>query len=226
MGFYISSLSRSPCTKTQVRHYQVAPSYNYKWTDIHYEASRGNVEKAAGATDHLRRQMGFYISSLSRSPCTKTQVRHYQVAPSYNYKWTDIHYEASRGNVEKLRGLLTTSAWRRCQSAGQLGSDTHVPGSMQRAAGECIRLLVQAGADITYKNKKTGLPPKRLASQVGFIAWIESFSHQPRSLKHLSRLRIRSSLGPQRLRAVRTFNLPQSLKCYLLFEDLVLQEPV
>ncbi|XP_075690176.1 transient receptor potential cation channel subfamily A member 1-like [Rhinoderma darwinii] len=232
MGFYISSLSRSPCTKTQVRHYQVAPSYNYKWTDIHYEASRGNVEKLCAL--------------LSTSDKELVDQKDY-------YGKTPLYWAAYKGQRISMELLLQHGASVNscCKHGGtplhaaiglfpdcallliQHGADVNLqdnwgvtPMYLAACSGqlECIRLLVQAGADITYKNKKTGLPPKRLASQVGFIAWIESFSHQPRSLKHLSRLRIRSSLGPQGLRAVRTFNLPQSLKCYLMFEDLVLQE--
>ncbi|CAM5125297.1 unnamed protein product [Eretmochelys imbricata] len=89
---------------------------------------------------------------------------------------------------------------------------------------ECIRLLVQAGADITYKNKKTGASPKRLVSQTALISWIESCCQQPRSLKHLSCLHIRTALGHQRLEAIGVFDLPPPLKCYLMYEDLVLQE--
>lgn len=61
-------------------------------------------------------KMGFYISSLSRPPYgnrvqmdTRPPVKRYQAAPSYNYRWTELHYEASRGNTEKLRLLLETS---------------------------------------------------------------------------------------------------------------------
>ncbi|CAH2312866.1 ankyrin repeat and SOCS box 2-like isoform X1 [Pelobates cultripes] len=232
MGFYISSLSRAPCTKTQVRHYQVAPSYNYKWTDIHYEASRGNVEKLrlllttsdkelVDRKDYYGKTPLYWAAYKGQRVSMELLLQHgANVNSCCKHGGTPLH--AAIGLFPECALLLI-----------QHGADVNLqdnwgvtPMYLAACSGqmECIRLLVQAGAEITYKNKKTGLPPKRLASQVAFIAWIESFSHQPRSLKHLSRLKIRSTLGPQRLRTIRTFNLPQSLKCYLMFEDLVLQE--
>ncbi|XP_054832395.1 ankyrin repeat and SOCS box protein 8-like [Eublepharis macularius] len=89
---------------------------------------------------------------------------------------------------------------------------------------ECIRLLVQAGAYISYRNKRTGAPPKRLVSQPALISWLESCRQQPCSLKHLSRLSIRMALGHRRLQAIRDFDLPPALKQYLMFEDLTLPD--
>ncbi|XP_078515453.1 ankyrin repeat and SOCS box protein 5-like [Lissotriton helveticus] len=232
MGFYISSLSRAPCTKAQVRHYQVAPSYNYKWTDIHYEASRGNVEK-------LR-------VLLATSDKELVDRKDY-------YGKTPLYWAAYKGQKLAMELLLQHGASVNscCKHGGtplhaaiglfpdcvllliQHGADVNLqdnwgvtPMYLAACSGqtECIRLLVLAGADVTYKNKKTGLPPKRLASQTAFISWIETFSRQPRSLKHLSRLAIRDAMGHQRLRTIERFDLPLSLKGYLMFEDLVLQD--
>ncbi|XP_029453466.1 poly [ADP-ribose] polymerase tankyrase-2-like [Rhinatrema bivittatum] len=234
MGFYISSLSRAPCTKVPVRHYQVAPSYNYKWTDIHYEASRGNVEK-----------LQILLATSNRELVDRKDY----------YGKTPLYWAAYKGQKTAMELLLQHGASVNscCKHGGsplhaaiglfpdcallliQHGADVNLednwgvtPMYLAACSGQmdCIRLLVQAGADITYKNKKTGSPPKRLASQAALIAWIESCSHQPRSLKHLSRLQIRATLGHQRLPTIEAFNLPESLKGYLMFEDLVLQDTV
>nr|XP_033782462.1 serine/threonine-protein phosphatase 6 regulatory ankyrin repeat subunit A-like [Geotrypetes seraphini] len=234
MGFYISSLSRTPCTKAQVRHYQVAPSYNYRWTDIHYEASRGNVEK-----------LQILLAASDRELVDRKDY----------YGKTPLYWAAYKGQKTAMELLLRHGASVNscCKHGGsplhaaiglfpdcallliQHGADVNLednwgvtPMYLAACSGqmESIRLLVQAGADITYKNKKTGSPPKRLASQTALISWIESCSRQPRSLKHLSRLQIRATLGYQRLHTVESFNFPESLKAYLMFEDLALQEPV
>ena len=72
--------------------------------------------------------------------------------------------------------------------------------------------------------QRTGVPPKRLVAQPALIAWMEACRRQPPSLKHLSRLSVRTALGHRRLRAIRDFDLPPVLKQYLMFEDLTLPD--
>ncbi|XP_034632595.1 poly [ADP-ribose] polymerase tankyrase-2-like isoform X1 [Trachemys scripta elegans] len=238
MGFYISSLSRAACSKAHLdsqsspRHYQVAPSYNYRWTDLHYEASRGNMEKLQQLLVTSDREL---------------------VDRKDYYGKTPLYWAAYKGQKLSMELLLQHGASVNtcCKHGGtplhaaiglfpdctllliQHGADVNLqdnwgvtPMYLAACSGqiECIRLLVQAGPDITYKNKKTGATPKRLVSQTALISWIESCCRQPRSLKHLSRLRIRTTLGHQRLEAIRGFDLPTPLKRYLMYEDLVLQD--
>lgn len=77
---------------------------------------------------------------------------------------------------------------------------------------------------LCFLPQRTGAPPKRLVSQPALISWMESCRHQPSSLKHLSRLSIRTALGHRRLHAIRDFDLPPPLKQYLMFEDLILTD--
>uniref|UniRef100_A0A803T3U4 SOCS box domain-containing protein n=1 Tax=Anolis carolinensis TaxID=28377 RepID=A0A803T3U4_ANOCA len=77
---------------------------------------------------------------------------------------------------------------------------------------------------LPHRWQRTGAPPKRLVSQPALITWMEACRRQPRSLKHLSRLSIRSALGHSRLQAIKDFDLPPLLKQYLMFEDLTLPE--
>ncbi|KAK6480584.1 ankyrin repeat and SOCS box protein 13-like isoform X1 [Huso huso] len=242
MGFYISSLSRAEirCTKphcdTQQAHrYQTAPNYNYKWTDIHYEASRGNVDK-------LR---SLLLTSIVSGKAQIDQKDYYGKTPLY--------WAAYKGQKLCMELLLSYGADvnSQCKHGGtplhaaiglypecvllliQHGADTDLPDTwgvtpMYLAAcsgqSECIQLLVQAGARITYKNKNTGEAPKQIASKTALISWIESYHKEPRSLKHACRLRIRGSLGPRRITASRTFHIPLCLKEYLMFKDLELQD--
>ncbi|XP_066554442.1 ankyrin repeat domain-containing protein 10-like [Amia ocellicauda] len=239
MGFYISSLSRTdircvkpPSAAQQPRRYQTAPNYNYKWTDIHYEASRGNVEK-------LR------VLLLTSGKDQIDQKDYYGKTPLY---WAA--YKGQKSSMELLlkHGANVNS---QCKHGGtplhaavglfpecalvliQHGADVDLPDiwgvtPMYLAACsgqiECIQILVQAGAKITYKNKKTGEAPKQLASKMALITWIESYQKEPRSLKHSCRRTIREALGPSRITALHSFDIPLCLKNYLMYEDLQLQE--
>nr|XP_006006326.1 PREDICTED: ankyrin repeat domain-containing protein 10-like [Latimeria chalumnae] len=239
MGFYISSLSRSdpgcnkPCSGIQqVRCYQPAPSYNYKWTDIHYEASRGNIEK---------------LQILLRTSDKELIDR-----KDY-YGKTPLYWAAYKGQRSSMELLLRAGADvnSQCKHGGsplhaavglfpecallliQYGANVNLsdnwgvtPMYLAACSGqiECIQLLVRAGAKITYRNKKTGEAPKQLASKTVLLSWIENHRKQPQSLKHISRLQIRETLGHHRLGAIRTFTIPVPLQRYLMFEDLILEE--
>ncbi|XP_043933964.1 serine/threonine-protein phosphatase 6 regulatory ankyrin repeat subunit B-like [Protopterus annectens] len=239
MGFYISSLSRAECGKChlvghQVKQYQTAPSYDFQWTDIHYLASRGNMEQLQ--------------SLLLNSDQEQIDRKDY-------YGKTPLYWAAYKGQRRCIELLLQYGADvnSRCKHGGsplhaaiglfpdcarlliQHGADVNLkdnwgvtPMYLAACSGqiECIQLLVQAEAEITIRNKKTGEPPKQLASKTAFISWIENYHRHPRSLKHCARLQIRESLGHCRLSAIRTFNIPQSLKQYLMFEDLAVLDPM
>ncbi|XP_062825701.1 poly [ADP-ribose] polymerase tankyrase-1 [Anolis carolinensis] len=240
MGFYISSLSRAPygnrappeASRHPAKRYQAAPSYNYRWTELHYEASRGNVEKL--------KQL------LVTSDKELVDRKDY-------YGKTPLYWAAYKGQRHTVELLLKHSANVNtcCKHGGtplhaavglfpdctllliQHGADVNLqdnwgvtPMYLAACSGQtdCIRLLVEAGACISYRNKRTGAPPKRLVSQPALITWMEACRRQPRSLKHLSRLSIRSALGHSRLQAIKDFDLPPLLKQYLMFEDLTLPE--
>ncbi|XP_020664473.1 transient receptor potential cation channel subfamily A member 1 [Pogona vitticeps] len=240
MGFYISSLSRAPygnrvppeSSRPPAKRYQAAPSYNYRWTELHYEASRGNVEKL--------KQL---LLTSGRELVDKKDY----------YGKTPLYWAAYKGQKHTVELLLQHGANVNtcCKHGGtplhaaiglfpdctllliQHGADVNLqdnwgvtPMYLAACSGqtECIRLLVQAGACISYRNKRTGVPPKRLVAQPALIAWMEACRRQPPSLKHLSRLSVRTALGHRRLRAIRDFDLPPVLKQYLMFEDLTLPD--
>ncbi|XP_032828368.1 ankyrin repeat and SOCS box protein 11-like isoform X4 [Petromyzon marinus] len=97
-----------------------------------------------------------------------------------------------------------------------------------------LRLLVHAGAVMTYRNKiqhfcygaeilagqKTGEVPKQLATRASVVSWLEGCAGTPRSLKHLARVRIARQLARPRREAVRRLCLPAVLESYLMFDDL------
>ncbi|MBN3279763.1 ANR10 protein, partial [Polyodon spathula] len=209
MGFYISSLNRTDvrCTKphceTQQAHcYQTAPNYNYKWTDIHYEASRGNVDKLRSLLltsskeqidqkDYYGKTPLYWAAYKGQKLCMELLL-HYGADVNSQCKHGGTPLHAAIGLFPECVLLLI-----------QHGADTDLPDTwgvtpMYLAAcsgqSECIQLLVQAGARITYKNKDA------------------------------CRLRIREAVGPRRITAPRTFHIPLCLKEYLMFKDLQLRD--
>ncbi|XP_036390313.1 ankyrin repeat, PH and SEC7 domain containing protein secG-like [Megalops cyprinoides] len=235
MGFSISSLSRTeirsvkpPATTQPTRRYQPAPNYNYKWTEVHYEASRGNLEK---------------LRTLLRT------VDKEQIDRKDYYGKTPLYWAAYKGQRSSMELLLKHGADvnAQCKHGGtplhaavglfpecalvliQHGADVDLPDiwgvtPMYLAACsgqiECIHLLVQAGAKINYKNKKTGEAPKQLSSRPALLAWLERLVREPHSLKHQCRRVVRHALGPARIPALCTLHIPLSLRDYLMFQDL------
>ncbi|KAH0630340.1 hypothetical protein JD844_013279 [Phrynosoma platyrhinos] len=240
MGFYISSLSRAPygnrappeASRHPAKRYQAAPSYNYRWTELHYEASRGNVEKLkqllvtsdrelVDRKDYYGKTPLYWAAYKGQRHTVELLLKHgANVNTCCKHGGTPLH--AAVGLFPDCTLLLI-----------QHGADVNLqdnwgvtPMYLAACSGqtECIQLLVEAGAYISYRNKRTGVPPKRLVSQPALISWMEACRRQPRSLKHLSRLSIRTALGHSRLRAITDFDLPPLLKQYLMFEDLTLPE--
>nr|XP_020664474.1 serine/threonine-protein phosphatase 6 regulatory ankyrin repeat subunit C-like isoform X2 [Pogona vitticeps]XP_020664475.1 serine/threonine-protein phosphatase 6 regulatory ankyrin repeat subunit C-like isoform X2 [Pogona vitticeps]XP_020664476.1 serine/threonine-protein phosphatase 6 regulatory ankyrin repeat subunit C-like isoform X2 [Pogona vitticeps] len=169
MGFYISSLSRAPygnrvppeSSRPPAKRYQAAPSYNYRWTELHYEASRGNVEKL--------KQL---LLTSGRELVDKKDY----------YGKTPLYWAAYKGQKHTVELLLQHGANVNtcCKHGGtplhaaiglfpdctllliQHGADVNLqdnwgvtPMYLAACSGqtECIRLLVQAGACISYRNK-------------------------------------------------------------------------
>ncbi|KAI1897039.1 hypothetical protein AGOR_G00079010 [Albula goreensis] len=249
---------------------------------------RGST-RPAGESDGLLHQLPLASGDPPGKPLANAQqqTRCYQRSPNYNYKWTEVHYEASRGNLGKLRSLLLTSdkeqidrkdyygktplywaAYKgerscvelllkhgadvnaRCKHGStplhaavglfpecvlvliQYGADVDLPDVwgvtpmyLAACSGQikCIHLLVQAGAKINYKNK-TGEAPKQLAHRPTLLTWLESLLHRPHSLQHLSRHAIRQALGPAHIPALRSLLIPPSLRDYLMFRDLQIHD--
>ncbi|XP_028680808.1 ankyrin repeat and SOCS box protein 7-like [Erpetoichthys calabaricus] len=239
MGFYISSLSRAdirrikPHSDTQqARRYQAAPNYNYKWTDVHYEASRGNVDRLrhlllTSGRDNIDRK-DYYGKTPLYWAAYKGQRSSMELLLYYG---ADVNSQCKHGGtpLHAAIGLFPECALLLIQHGANIDLPDIwgvTPMYLAACSGqtECIQLLVQAGAKITYRNKKTGEAPKQLASKTALISWIESYHKEPRSLKHICRMKIRGALGHRRIRALHSFDIPRSLKDYLMFEDLQLQD--
>ncbi|KAL4623655.1 tankyrase-1-like isoform X2 [Arapaima gigas] len=235
MGFSLSSLSRADVRRVKPlpaaqprRRFQPAPGYNYRWTEVHYQASRGNV-------DTLRA----LLRTLDKE----------QIDRKDYYGKTPLYWAAYKGQMASMELLLKHGADvnARCKHGGtplhatvglfpecallliQHGADVDLPDiwgvtPMYLAAcsgqTECIQLLVQAGAKINYRNKKTGEVPKQLSFRPTLLTWLESLVREPHSLKHQCRQAVRRTLGPARIGALGSITLPLSLRDYLLFQDL------
>ncbi|XP_067855198.1 ankyrin repeat and SOCS box protein 13-like [Heptranchias perlo] len=239
MGFYISSMSGTELKSTrfqtgvqQERQYHTAPNYNYKWTDLHSEASRGNFERLqtllriAGAdqinkNDYYGKSPLYWAAYKGKRACIELLLEHGADANSRcKHGATPLH---------AVIGLFPDCALLLIQN----GADVDLPDNwgvtpmyLAACSGQldCLRLLVLAGAKITYKNKNTGEAPKQLASKTAFLSWIDGYQKNPLSLKQTCRLKIRKFVGYRRLHAIRTIDIPQSLKNYLMFEDLMLYD--
>ncbi|XP_043564511.1 ankyrin repeat and SOCS box protein 13-like [Chiloscyllium plagiosum] len=237
MGFYISSMSGTELKNTrfqpgtlQERQYQTAPNYNYKWTDLHCEASRGNIERLqallriAGEDqinqkDYYGKSPLYWAAYKGQRACIELLLEHGADANSQcKHGATPLH---------AVIGLFPDCALLLIQN----GADVDLPDNwgvtpmyLAACSGQldCLRLLVLSGAKITYRNKNTGEAPKQLASKTTFLSWIDGYQKNPLSLKQTCRLKIRELIGYRKLHAIRTLDVPQSLKSYLMFEDLTL----
>ncbi|XP_064155435.1 serine/threonine-protein phosphatase 6 regulatory ankyrin repeat subunit A-like isoform X2 [Anguilla rostrata] len=251
MGFSISSLSRTeirrvkPLAKSQPpRRYQPAPSYNYKWTEIHYEASRGNLDKLRA----LLLTLELLLSLCSATP-DKEQINRKDY-----YGKTPLYWAAYKGQRSSVELLLKCGADvnSQCKHGGtplhaavglfpdcvlvliQHGADVDLPDIwgvtpmyLAACSGQiaCIHLLVQAGAKVNYKNK-TGEAPKQLSSRPTLLKWLEELVREPRSLQQQCRRAVHHALGPARIPALFSLPIPFSLRAYLMFQDLHVPDTV
>ncbi|XP_061113600.1 poly [ADP-ribose] polymerase tankyrase-1-like [Conger conger] len=113
---------------------------------------------------HVVEAMGFSISSLSRTEmrCVKPLVssqspRRYQPAPNYNYKWTEVHYEASRGNLDKLRALLLTMDTEQIDRKDYYGK-TPLYWAAYKGQRSSVELLLTHGADVNARCDRGATP--------------------------------------------------------------------
>ncbi|XP_038668380.1 ankyrin repeat and SOCS box protein 13-like [Scyliorhinus canicula] len=241
MGFYISSMSGTELKNTrfqigaqQERQYHTTPNYNYKWTDLHCEASRGNFvklqallrtagEDQVNQKDYYGKSPLYWAAYKGQRACIELLLEHGADANSQcKHGATPLH---------AVIGLFPDCALLLIQN----GADVDLPDNwgvtpmyLAACSGQldCLRLLVHSGAKITYRNKSTGEAPKQLASKTTFLSWIDGYQKNPLSLKQTCRLKIRTLVSYRRLHVIRTIDIPQSLKNYLMFDDLTLYSSV
>ncbi|XP_032893019.1 ankyrin repeat and SOCS box protein 2-like [Amblyraja radiata] len=239
MGFHISSMSGTELKNTRFhpgadeeRQYRTAPNYNYKWTDLHCEASRGNIERlqallCVAGEDQINKK-DYYGKSPLYWAAYKGQRACIELLLEYG---ADANSQCKHGAtpLHAVIGLFPDCALLLIQN----GADVDLPDNwgvtpmyLAACSGQldCLRLLVLSGAKITYRNKNTGEAPKQLASMTNFLSWIDGYRRNPPSLKQTCRLKIREFVSYRRLQAIRTFHIPQSLKKYLMFKDLTLED--
>ncbi|XP_078269947.1 ankyrin repeat and SOCS box protein 5-like isoform X2 [Rhinoraja longicauda] len=239
MGFHISSMSGTELKSTRFhpgageeRQYRTAPNYNYKWTDLHCEASRGNFERLqallrVAGEDQINKK-DYYGKSPLYWAAYKGQRACIELLLEYG---ADANSQCKHGAtpLHAVIGLFPDCALLLMQN----GADVDLPDNwgvtpmyLAACSGQldCLRLLVLSGAKITYRNKNTGEAPKQLASKTNFLSWIDGYQRNPPSLKQTCRLKIREFVGYRRLQTIRTFHIPQSLKNYLMFKNLTLDD--
>lgn len=205
-----------------------SPSYDHNWTDLHYAASRGDLHKLnillhATDTDSCDRKDFYGKTPLywaaykGHRACMEQLIGH----------GADVNSQCKHGStpLHTVIGLYPDCAILLIQHGADVNqSDKWGVTPMYLAACnghlDGLRLLVHAGAVMTYRNKKTGEIPKQLATRASVVSWLESCASTPRSLKHLARVRIARQLAPPRREAVRRLRLPAVLESYLMFDDL------
>ncbi|XP_023660755.1 ankyrin repeat and SOCS box protein 5-like isoform X1 [Paramormyrops kingsleyae] len=235
MGFSISSLSRAEvrCAKPlgpalPRRTYQYAPKYNYKWTEVHYEASRGNLDKLRMLLFTLDREQIDRRDYYGKTPLYWAAYKGQRASLELLLRHgADVNAQCKHGStpLHATVGLFPECALILIRH----GADVDLPDvwgvtPMYQAACsgqvQCIHLLVRAGARINYKNKKTGEAPKQLSVRPALLNWLESLLREPHSLKHQCRQVVHRALGPARIWALGSLPLPPAIRDYLMFQDL------
>ncbi|XP_019625842.1 PREDICTED: serine/threonine-protein phosphatase 6 regulatory ankyrin repeat subunit B-like isoform X1 [Branchiostoma belcheri] len=231
MGVKSSSLYMLDC-RMSGQHKQTClprkpPNYNHNWTELHYTASHGNVEKLRAAlrkgncdvnkTDYYGKTALYWAAYKGHTECVEELILHgAMVNMQCKHGSTPLHAVASL--YPDCTALLV-----------QNGADVDVrdkwgvtPMYLSATAGqlECLRILVDTGARMTYKNQKTGEIPKQLAAHKEFWKWLNHLSRNPRSLAHLARLAIRRHLEDHRECTVAQLPLPRVLTDYVALKEL------
>ncbi|XP_070557646.1 ankyrin repeat and SOCS box protein 8-like [Ptychodera flava] len=208
--------------------HKISPKYNHNWTELHYAASHGSLSKLKEV-----------LNSQGTSDINRKDY----------YGKTPLYWAAYKGHAECIEELLDNGAEvnSQCKHGAtplhavsglyphctllliKKGADVDkedkwgvTPMYIAACNGqvECINLLVSAGANFTYRNRKTGFLPKQLTEHKEYLDWLKNQSQTPRPLKELCRKVIRKNLGHEHLDAVVTFDVPSSLHAYILLEEL------
>ncbi|XP_002741612.1 ankyrin repeat and SOCS box protein 11-like [Saccoglossus kowalevskii] len=204
------------------------PNYNHNWTELHYAASQGNLEKLQellsiqgkqniDRQDYYGKTPLYWSAYKGHKDCIEELLKH----------GADVNSQCKHGStpLHAVSGLYPDSTLLLIKKGADIDIEDNwgvTPMYLAACSGQidCIRILVLSGANMTYRNMKTGAIPKQLAEHYEFLQWLKLQSQNARSLKELCRKCIRKTLGYRHIHEVGTLDIPSCLQHYLLLEEI------
>jgi len=128
---------------------------------------------------------------------------------------TPLHIAATKGHKTSAAILLRSGA---CPNIPQI-HQTPLHEAARSQDFEFLELLLAHGADV-YACNSRGYTARQLvpSSTSACKVLLHEWESTPRPLLHYCRLRIRASVGPQRLKLIPSLRVPKVLLNYLNFE--------
>ncbi|XP_060600877.1 serine/threonine-protein phosphatase 6 regulatory ankyrin repeat subunit B-like [Ruditapes philippinarum] len=203
------------------------PSYNHNWTDLHYAASHGNIRRIH--------------EIIHKTGTVNIDRKDY-------YGKTPLYWAAYKGHVLCVEELIKfgASVNTKCRHGGtplhavvslypecaliliKNGADVNIsdnwgvtPMHLAASSGQIdvIRYLVAAGAQLSFKNLKTGDIPKELLKHKEFCDRLITMSRNPPSLQQLCRVKIRYQLGTSPIQKLHDLKMPRQLKDFVSLKE-------
>ncbi|XP_074645395.1 ankyrin repeat and SOCS box protein 11-like [Tubulanus polymorphus] len=204
------------------------PSFNHEWTDLHYAASHGNLERIKDIVTKNGRsclnKQDYYGKTPLYWACYKGHKDSIEMLLKYG---ADMNTQCRHGGTPLLSvvSLYPECALLLIKHGADVNKQDNwgvTPMYLAACNGqtEIINYLISAGALLTYRNKKTGEIPKQLTCQKDFCDKLNKLSENSMPLKDLCRARIRQCLGNYPMQKVHKLPLPESLKEYVLLVEL------
>ncbi|XP_077977399.1 ankyrin repeat and SOCS box protein 11-like [Glandiceps talaboti] len=211
-------------------HYfdKISPKYNHNWTEMHYAASQGNISRLKdilhsqgyndiNKKDYYGKTPLYWAAYKGHEECIELLLQN----------GAEVNSQCKHGTtaLHAVAGLYPDCTLLLIKKGANIDTEDNwgvTPMYIAACNGQldCIRILVLAGANFTYRNRKTGLLPKQLAKHTDFLKWLKEQSQNPRSLKELCRKSIRRMLGHKYLGAVDGLDIPKALHSYLQLEEI------
>lgn len=203
------------------------PSYNHNWTDLHYAASHGNVRRIheiihktgtinIDRKDYYGKTPLYWASYKGHKMCVEELLRFgAKVNSRCRHGGTPLHAVVS---------LYPDCALALIKSGADVNlADNWGVTPMYLAASngqiEVIQYLLSAGAQLSFRNLKTGEIPRELKNHPEFCEALLEMSQNPRSLQQLCRNCIRQQLQEKPVPKIEQLNLPKQLKDYLALAE-------
>lgn len=203
------------------------PSYNHNWTDLHYAASHGNVRRIheiihktgtvnIDRKDYYGKTPLYWASYKGHKICVEELLRFGATVNSRcRHGGTPLHAVVS---------LYPECALALIKSGADVNlADNWGVTPMYLAASsgqiEVIQYLLCAGAQLSFRNLKTGEIPRELKNHPEFCDALLEMSKNPISLQQLCRICVRGQLQERPVPKIEQLNLPKQLKDYLALAE-------
>ncbi|XP_046675806.1 ankyrin-1-like [Homalodisca vitripennis] len=94
----------------------------------------------------------------------------------------------------------------------------------KNVSNRLVYLIVAAGFDLTHHPLPSQVGSNELKVDTEIDEWLKYMKFNPRRLTDLCRLKIRSQMGNRALQVIPSLQIPQSLKQFLLYRDIVMEK--